>query len=122
MIKWNEAVSDRADEDLMFQINREQDDEFCQKAASSSSGGKGNLPRRCEHGPRHEETYLESIDGLNKEKPMPEARSLRRLSPNPRQRPVLDRLWRCQRAQEITEVVGERMKLEPHRIGGERPA
>src|SRR5262249_21821611 len=71
---------------------------------------------------RHEETYFEIIDGLNKEKPMPEARSLRRLSPNPRQRPVLDRLWRCQRAQEITEVVGERMKLEPHRIGGERSA
>src|SRR5262245_5556893 len=53
---------------------------------------------------------------------MPEARSLRQLSPNPRQRPVLDRLWRCQRAQEITEVVGERMKLEPHPIGGERSA
>jgi hypothetical protein len=26
------------------------------------------LPRRCEHGARHEETYLEIIDGLNKEK------------------------------------------------------
>jgi hypothetical protein len=32
-------------------------------------GGKGNLPRRCEYGARHEETYLEIIDGLNKEKP-----------------------------------------------------
>ena len=31
MIKWDEAVFDRADEDLMVQINREQDDEFCQK-------------------------------------------------------------------------------------------
>jgi hypothetical protein len=40
------------------------------------------LPCRCEHGARHEETYFEIIDGLNKEKPMPEARSLRRLSPN----------------------------------------
>jgi hypothetical protein len=39
-----------------------------------------------------------------------------------RQRPVVDRLRRRQRAQEIAEVVGERMKLEPHRIGGERSA
>src|SRR5215470_14970387 len=39
-----------------------------------------------------------------------------------RQRPVLDRLRRRQRAQEIAEVVGERMKLEPHRVGGERSA
>src|SRR5262249_2217694 len=29
---------------------------------------------------------------------------------------------RRQRAQEIAEVVGERMKLEPHRVGGERSA
>src|SRR5262249_41958862 len=35
---------------------------------------------------------------------------------------LLDRLQRRQRAQEIAEVVGERMKLEPHRIGGERSA
>ena len=33
---------------------------------------------------------------------------------------VLDRLRRRQRAQEIAEVVGERMKLEPYRVGGER--
>ena len=39
-----------------------------------------------------------------------------------RQRPVLDRLRRRQLAQEIAEVVGERMKLEPLRIGGERSA
>jgi len=39
-----------------------------------------------------------------------------------RQRPVFDRLRRRQRAQEIAEVVGERMKLEPHRVGGERSA
>ena len=32
------------------------------------------MPRRCEHGVWHEETYFEIIDGLNKEKPMPEAR------------------------------------------------
>jgi hypothetical protein len=39
-----------------------------------------------------------------------------------RQRPALDRLGRRQRAQEIAEIVGERMKLKPDRIGGERPA
>src|SRR5258705_12355515 len=39
-----------------------------------------------------------------------------------RQRPVHDRLRRRQRAQEIAEVVGERMKLEPYRVGGERSA
>src|SRR5256884_5220907 len=39
-----------------------------------------------------------------------------------RQRPILDRLRRRQRAQEIAEIVGERMKLEPHRVGGERSA
>jgi hypothetical protein len=40
-----------------------------------------------------------------------------------RQRPVLDRLRRRQRAQEIAEIVGERVKLEePHRVGGERSA
>src|SRR6516162_3301465 len=33
-----------------------------------------------------------------------------------RQRPVLDRLRRRQRAQEIAEVVGERMKLEPANV------
>src|SRR5262249_40551962 len=31
-----------------------------------------------------------------------------------RQRPILDRLGRRQRPQEIAEIVGERMKLEPH--------
>src|SRR5215510_39118 len=39
-----------------------------------------------------------------------------------RQRPVLDRLRRRQRAQEIAEIVGEGMKLEPHRVCGERSA
>src|SRR5262249_52354202 len=39
-----------------------------------------------------------------------------------RQRSILDRLRRRQRAQEIAEVIGERMKLEPHRVGGERSA
>ena len=39
-----------------------------------------------------------------------------------RQRPVFDRLRRRQRAQEISEIVGERMKLKSHRVGGERPA
>ena len=36
------------------------------------------------------------------------------------QRPVRDRLGRRQRAQEIAEIVGERMKLEPNNIGSER--
>ncbi len=39
-----------------------------------------------------------------------------------RQRPVFDRLGRRERAQEIAEIVGQRMKLEPDGIGGERPA
>ena len=38
------------------------------------------------------------------------------------QRPVFDRLRRRQRAQEVAEIVGERMKLKPDRVGGERPA
>ena len=35
---------------------------------------------------------------------------------------VAARLRRRQRAQEVAEIVGERMKLEPDRVGGERPA
>ena len=38
-----------------------------------------------------------------------------------RQRPVFDWLGRRQRAQEIAEIVGQRMKLEPDGVGGERP-
>ena len=34
----------------------------------------------------------------------------------------LDRFGRRQRAQEIAEIVGERMKLKPNGVGGERPA
>ena len=37
-----------------------------------------------------------------------------------RQRPILDRLWRRQGAQQIAEIVGERMKLEPDGVGSER--
>ena len=40
MIKWNEAVFDRADEDLMVQINREQDDEFGRKLRAALRGTK----------------------------------------------------------------------------------
>ena len=36
-----------------------------------------------------------------------------------RQRPVFDRLGRRQRAQEVAEIVGEGMKLEPDGVGGE---
>src|SRR6516225_11269962 len=39
-----------------------------------------------------------------------------------RQRPILDRLWRRQCAQEVAEVVSERMKLQTHRVGSERSA
>jgi len=39
-----------------------------------------------------------------------------------RQRPIFDRLRRRQRAQEVAEIIGEGMKLEPHRVGGERAA
>src|ERR1700751_15539 len=38
------------------------------------------------------------------------------------QRPLLDRLWRRQRAKEISKIVSQRMKLETHRVGGKRPA
>ena len=38
------------------------------------------------------------------------------------QRPVFDRLERRERAQEIAKVVGQRKKLEPDGVGGERPA
>src|SRR3982074_430666 len=36
-----------------------------------------------------------------------------------RQRPLLDRLRRRQRAQKIAEIVGQRMKLWTNRVGGE---
>ena len=39
-----------------------------------------------------------------------------------RQRPVLDRLRPRQRVQEIAELVGERMKLEPHGVGRKCPS
>ena len=38
------------------------------------------------------------------------------------QRPRLRRFWHRQGAHEITQVVGQRMELETHRIGGEGPA
>ena len=38
------------------------------------------------------------------------------------QRPVFDRLGRRQRAQEVTEIIGERVKLEADRVRGERVA
>jgi hypothetical protein len=42
--------------------------------------------------------------------------NLDRLVFQARQRPVFDRLWRRQRGQEVAEIVGNRMKLEPHRV------
>jgi len=44
MIKRNQAVSDRAGEDLMVRINREQDDEFCRKLRAALSAGKETCP------------------------------------------------------------------------------
>jgi hypothetical protein len=44
MIKRNQAVSDRADEDLMVRINREQDDEFCRKLRAALSAGMETCP------------------------------------------------------------------------------
>ena len=44
MIKWSEAVFDRADEDLMVRINREQDDEFCRKLRAALRAGKETCP------------------------------------------------------------------------------
>ena len=38
------------------------------------------------------------------------------------QRPITHRFRRRQRAQEIAEVVGGRMKLKPHRVCGKGPA
>ncbi len=38
-----------------------------------------------------------------------------------RQRPILDRVGRRQRAQEIAEIIGERVKLEADGVGAERP-
>ena len=39
-----------------------------------------------------------------------------------RQRPVLDRLRQSQRSHEVSEIVGQRMKLKPDGVGGERAA
>src|ERR1700730_11441363 len=36
-------------------------------------------------------------------------------------RPIFDRLWRRQRAQEIAEVVGERVKVKSNSVSRERP-
>src|SRR5262245_66655469 len=44
MIKWNEAVFDRADKDLMVQLNREQDDEFCRKLRAARRAGTETCP------------------------------------------------------------------------------
>jgi len=38
------------------------------------------------------------------------------------QRPILDRLRRRQRAQEVAEIVSERVKLKTDGVGGERTA
>ncbi len=42
--------------------------------------------------------------------------------PQAGQRPLLDRLRHSQRPHEVGEIVGQRMKLKPHGVGGERAA
>jgi hypothetical protein len=44
---------------------------------------------------------------------LPAARAARRWS---------SRLWCCKRKEKVAKIVGERMKLEPHGVGRERPA
>jgi len=39
-----------------------------------------------------------------------------------RQQLILDRFSRRQRAQDVPEIIAQRMKLEPHSVGCERPA
>lgn len=47
---------------------------------------------------------------------------LDQLLPQRRHRPVADRLRRRQRAQEVAEIVGQRVKLKANRVGGEGAA
>jgi hypothetical protein len=55
----------------MVRINRDQADEFCRKLRAALWAGKGNLPRRCEHGARHEETDLElSTASIRRNQPL----------------------------------------------------
>ena len=42
--------------------------------------------------------------------------------PQAGQRPLLDRLRQSQRPHEVGEIVGQRMKLKPHGVCGERAA
>jgi hypothetical protein len=72
MMKWNEAVFDRADEGLMGRINREQDDEFCRKLRAALRAGKETCPVGVITEPGTTRPIFEIIDGLNTEKPMPE--------------------------------------------------
>jgi hypothetical protein len=46
---------------------------------------------------------------------------LDQLLPQAGQRPIGDRLRRRQRAQEITGIVGQRVKLKSNSVGRERP-
>ena len=44
------------------------------------------------------------------------------LLPQAGQRPLLDRLRQSQRPHKVGEIVGQRMKLKPDGVGGERAA
>jgi len=77
MLKWNEAVSDRADEDLMVR----QDDEFCRKLRAALRAGTETCPVGVSTEPGTKRPILKlSTAWIKKTKPV--ARSFRRLSPN----------------------------------------
>jgi hypothetical protein len=44
MIKWNEKVSNTAEEDLMIRSKRQQDDEFCRALRAALWTGKESCP------------------------------------------------------------------------------
>ena len=73
-----------------------------------------------EQSPRHRDlSHLESNVPAVRDDP---GADLDQLLLQAGQRPVLDRLRQSQRPHEVAEIVGERMKLEPHGIVLESPA
>ncbi len=40
MLKWNENVTNKAEDDVMVRNNREQDDDFCRALRAALYGGK----------------------------------------------------------------------------------
>jgi len=64
MIKWNEVVFNRTDEDLMVRINREQDDEFCRKLQAALWAGKETCPVGVSTEPGTKKPILKLSTGL----------------------------------------------------------